>query len=251
MNIETLPITGLPVGKVSPAVMVCGDPARATQASRHLTDAVLLSEKREYRAYNGLFAGMPVTICSHGVGASGAAVAFEELIRAGARRIVRVGSCGGLQPAIQSGDLTVVTAAVDHTGYGRETVPPGYPAVADPELTLALREETIKSGRPFHSGIVITRDNFYQGVITPFTPDYAVLSEANVQAVEMECAALFIVGSLRRVPTAAILAVDGNVLVGGEQMETYNPHQNAVAEAIEAEIGIALRALRRLHDDAG
>ena len=250
MNYETLPITGLAVGKVSPAVIVCGDPARATQASGYLTDAVLLSERREYRAYNGRFEGMPVTICSHGVGASGAAVAFEELIRAGARQIVRVGSCGGLQPDMRSGDLTVVTAAVDYTGYGRETVPPGYPAVADLELTLALRDVVAASGRRFCSGIVLTRDNFYRGVNTPYQPDYAVLSQAHVAAVEMECSALFIVGSLRQVQTAAILAVDGNVLVGGEKMETYDPHQDVVAEAIAAEIELALRALRRLHHDA-
>jgi uridine phosphorylase len=250
MNFDTLPITGLVVGKVSPAVIVCGDPARATQASHYLTDASLLSEKREYRAYSGQFEGMPVTICSHGVGASGAAVAFEELIRAGARRIVRVGSCGGLQPGTRSGDLVVVTAAVEHTGYGRETAPPGYPAVADPELVLALRNVVRESGRRFHSGIVLTRDNFYRGVATPYQLDYAVLSQAHVEAVEMECSALFLVGSLRQAQTAAILAVDGNVLVGGEKMETYDPHQNAVAEAIAAEIEFALRALRRLHHDA-
>jgi len=250
MNSETLPITGLTIGKVSPAVIVCGDPARATQASGYLQDAALLSEKREYRAYSGQYDGMPVTICSHGVGAPGAAVAFEELIRAGARRIIRVGSCGALQPELRAGDLVVATAAVDHTGYGRETVPPGYPAVADPELTRTLRAVVAESGRRFSSGIILTRDNFYRGVATPFEPDYAVLSAAQVQAVEMECAALFVVGSLRQVPTAAILAVDGNVLASGEKMETYNPDRAVVADAITAEIQLALQALRRLHHDA-
>jgi uridine phosphorylase len=62
----------------------------------------------------------------------------------------------------------------------------------------------------------------------------------------MECAALFIVGSLRGVSTAAILAVDGNVLSGGESMDSYDPYQQIVAEAVEVEIQIALQALKKV-----
>jgi uridine phosphorylase len=63
----------------------------------------------------------------------------------------------------------------------------------------------------------------------------------------MECAALFIVGALRGVQTAAILAVDGNVLhTDGERMDTYDPYRDVVREAIEAESEIALMALERV-----
>ena len=62
-------------------------------------------------------------------------------------------------------------------------------------------------------------------------------------AVEMECAALFLVATLRGVQSAAILAVDGNVLEQGESMDTYEPHRQVVQDAVMAEIGIALRAL--------
>jgi uridine phosphorylase len=245
MSPKVLPVTGLKVGQVSPAVLVCGDPARATKIAAHLNDAVLLNERREYRLYQGTFQGLAVTVCSHGVGAPGAAIAFEELIAAGAKQIIRVGTCGGLQPDVQSGDLVIVTAAVQNTGYGRETVPPGYPAAADAELLLALRDRATHYNHPHHTGIVITRDNFYAGVTTVHTPDYQLLSAANVLAVEMECAALFIVGSLRGVATAAILAVDGNVLSGGESMDTYQPNRQVVAAAVEVEIQVALEALQR------
>lgn len=238
-----LPITGLVVGEVSPAVVVCGDPDRATKIAGHLQDAELLTQQREYRAYRGLFGGVSVTVCSHGVGAPGAAVAFEELIAAGAQRIIRVGTCGGVQATVQTGQLVVAVAAVQNTGYGRETVPFGYPAVADPELTVALKQTTAESGHPHHTGIVITRDNFYPGVKTAESPDYSILASANVLAVEMECAALFVVGSLRGAKTAAILAVDGNVLHKAESMETYNPHHEAVHAAVQTEIQIALKTL--------
>jgi uridine phosphorylase len=237
---KVLPITGLLVGSISENVIVCGDPDRASKISKRLTGAALLSHRREYRIYNGHYGQIPVTVCSHGIGAPGASIAFEELITAGAQRIIRIGTCGALQPDINPGHLVIAIAAVQNTGYGREMVPSGYPAVADPRLTLALQESAAAGNHPHSTGLVLTRDAFYGGVAAPAAPDYQVLSEANVQAVEMECAALFIIGCLRTVPTAAILAVDGNVLRSAEAMDDYNPHQEIVATAVDSAIEIAL-----------
>ena len=239
---KLLPHIGLERGSVSPDVIVCGDPARATHIAERLEGAILLGEKREYRTYQGRFAGLKVTVSSHGVGAPGAAIAFEELIAAGAQRIVRVGTCGGMQPGLRAGDLVVATAAVDFTGYGRYTTPQGYPAVADPELVLALRTAAKEYGRSPYSGIVLTTDVFYDGA-HPSMPVYQTLAQANVVAVEMECSALFIIGSLRGVKTGAILAVDGNVLSEGDTMDIFNPDQAAVGTAVEDAIQIALSAL--------
>ncbi len=250
MNTQVLPLTGIPVGRIPPAVVVCGDPDRAVQVSRHLKDVATISQHREYSCFEGRFEDMPVAVCSHGIGAAGAAIAFEELIAAGARQIVRAGTCGALQPGVQSGHLIIASASVQFTGLGREMVPDGYPAVADIELTLALSEAAELSGRQFDRGIVLTRDLFYPGVNPDGSPNYRQMSEANVLAVEMECAALFIVGSMRGVQTGAILAVDGNVLASAESMETYDPGQPSVKAAVEAEIEIALRALKYLHNDA-
>jgi uridine phosphorylase len=245
MTHKTLPLTGLPATGIAPSVIVCGDPARADQTAAFMSGATSISERREYRAHQGTFEDLPVLVCSHGVGAPGAAIAFEELIVAGARRIVRIGTCGALQPGIMPGHLIIATAAVQNTGYGRETVPAGYPAVADLDLTLALRQAAAQQEVARRSGLVVSRDNFYQGVAVAGSPDYAVLAQAQVLAVEMECAALFIVGTLRQVPTAAILAVDGNLVdQERESMEIYRPHQESVTTAVSAAIQIALKALR-------
>ncbi len=241
MTEKRLPSTGLPVGGVSAAALVCGDPARATMIAEQLTDVVKLSDQREYRAYRGMFGKTAVTVCSHGIGAAGAAIAFEELIGAGAKRIIRVGTCGGIQPEINTGDLVVATAAVDRTGYGRLSVPESYPAVADGALTEKLK--SAMGDQPFAQGIVLTSDSFYPGVTTSLTPDYKQLAEANVQAVEMECAALFLLGSLRGVQTAAILAVDGNVLHARESMDSYAPHEDVVKTAVSQAINAALTAI--------
>lgn len=240
---KLLPHTRLEVGHVSEAVLVCGDPARAATIAGYLDHASLLAEWREYRSYRGTFHGRTLTVCSHGIGAPGAAIAFEELITAGAKIIIRVGTCGGIRPEVQAGHLVVVTAAVDHTGYGREVVPAGYPAVADAEVVLALHQIAMGQPRPCHTGFVLTRDAFYGGVPLPTTPDYQTMAQAHVLAVEMECAALFQVGHLRQIKTGAILAADGNVLHSGEAAHTFDPHQPGVQAATAAAIQIALAAL--------
>lgn len=250
MSLKNLPLTGLPVGLVPAPVIVCGDPRRASQVAEHFQQSEMLSDNREYRAYKGDYKGMAVAVCSHGIGSPGAAIAFEELIRAGARQLIRVGTCGGLQPEMTPGELVIATAAMQNTGYGKETVPSGYPAVADLELTMALKQVATARDHSFHCGIVLSRDNFYQGVELPDNPHYPTISAANVLAVEMECAALFIVGNLRGIQTAAILAVDGNVLAsGGEKMDSYSPGQDSVQTAVTAEIEIALQTLYQVNHD--
>ncbi|MBW7958817.1 MAG: nucleoside phosphorylase [Candidatus Promineofilum sp.] len=250
MTTNYLPITGLPAGGVSPSVIVCGDPERADRIAARLADSVLLSHKREYRAHLGRYGDASITVCSHGIGAPGAAVAFEELIAAGARRIIRVGTCGGLQPDIQPGCLVVATAAVQNTGYGREVTPDGYPAVAALDLTYQLGkvvdETGPANGLASRRGIVLTRDAFYAGVAAPAAPDYQEMSRANVLAVEMECSALFLVGGLRNVATAAILVTDGNVLETRESMDSYSPRNEVVQRAIDVAALCALETLKNI-----
>ncbi|MBK8987920.1 MAG: nucleoside phosphorylase [Chloroflexi bacterium] len=243
-----MPHTGLLPDSMPTAVLTCGDPERAAQIAGYFEDAVCLARQREYHTYRGMYRGTPVAVCSHGIGAPGAAIAFEELIAAGARQLLRVGTCGSLQPHVRPGDLVVAVAAVQHTGYGREAAPPGYPAIADLNLTQALRQGVQAGGHPHHSGLVLTRDAFFAGTPTAYAPDYAALSAANVLAVEMECAALFLVGSLRRVATAAILAVNGSVLEKPEAMDTFAAFETVVATAVRAGIEAALATLVGIGD---
>jgi uridine phosphorylase len=244
MDETRLPITGLPVGRIGLDALVCGAPERAARIASHLQEAELISDKRGYHSYKGQYQGRPLTVLSHGVGAAGAAAAFEELIAAGARRIIRVGTCGGIQAGIDSGQIVIATAAVANTGLVGELVPAGYPAVAAAELVLALQEAARGRDQVYSAGIVLTRDAFYAGVPGPATPDYMLMRRAQVLAVDMETAALFVIGSLRGVQTAAILAVDGSVVAIPENMEDYQPDRPVVREATNRTIVIALDALQ-------
>ncbi len=244
-----LPHTDLVVGQIPTAVLTCGDPARATQIAEQLDEHELVAEKREYRTYVGMKNGRSLTVTSHGIGAPGAAIAFEELIAAGAQQIIRVGTCGSLQPHIKPGEMIIASAAVQRTGYAREVAPEGYPAVADARLVLALQEAAAQQPVPAYTGIVLTRDTFYAGVENVNTPNYAQMAEANVLAVEMECAALFVVGSLRRVQTAAILAADGYVLEKAEDMDTFGKLVTEKKTAVAAAIDVAIRTLIGISGD--
>jgi uridine phosphorylase len=240
---ERLPLTHLVVGAVPPAVLVCGDPGRVDRVEHHLTDTVRVSDHRSYRASRGAYRGMPILVCSHGIGAPSAGIAFEEIVAAGGRRLIRVGTCGSMQHNIPSGQLIIAQAAVQCTGYGREIAPCGYPAVADFQLTQALCHAAVECRQRVHVGVILSRDSFYAGGHPQLPLSYSALSEMHVLAVEMECAALFLVGSLRGVQTAAILAVDGVVLDAPASMDGYNPEKPEVGVAIDAEIRIALEAL--------
>jgi len=238
-----LPHTNLIPGSIPTAVITCGDPARATEIAERLDEHELLAEQREYRTYIGKKNGSSLTVTSHGIGAPGAAIAFEELIAAGAKQIIRVGTCGSMQHHIKPGHLVIATAAVQQTGYGREIVPEGYPAVADAKLLMSLMDAATQQSHPAHIGMVLTRDAFFNIIINPNTPDYDLLAQANVLAVEMECAALFLLGSLRGVQTAAILSANGSVVEEAEDMDVFVKYEAEAKTAVDAAIDVAIQAL--------
>jgi uridine phosphorylase len=141
-----LPIMRVRAGDVPDRVLVVGDPARATRVSERLTDVHEVSRNREYVMYRGLHDGEDIGVASHGVGSAGAAVCFEELCRSGARRIIRAGTTGGLQPHVVDGDLVVAHGAVREDGHTRHLVPPTFPALASVDVVEALRAAPTAEG---------------------------------------------------------------------------------------------------------
>lgn len=234
----TLPITGLPTSGLPDRVLVVGDPARAALVSERLAGWEPIAANREYHSYRGLWRGEPVAVVSHGVGSAGAAVCFSELAKAGARRVIRAGTCGGLQPQVSDADLVVVTGAVRDDGYTGGVVPIEFPAVADADVVAGLRASAPEA----HLGIVLTSDVFY-----PFEVLGSNLERwqrAGCVAVEMECAALFVVAALSGLRAGAILAVDGNPLATGDTaMAGYDPDRSEVRAAVDRMIVAALDAL--------
>ncbi|WP_134685849.1 nucleoside phosphorylase [Brevibacillus migulae] len=224
-------------------VIVCGDPKRAATIAGLLDNPRQLAENREYHSYAGSFQGVNVAVVSHGVGAPGAAVCFEELAKGGAKSIIRVGTAGSYQKEVPPGSLVVSTAAVRTDGLTSQLVPPGFPAVADREVVSALSDAAREhhQGLPVTEGITLTIDVFYNGVLEF---PHALYKKAGVLAVEMENSALFVIAALRGMKAGAILAIDG--YADADLLDSYNPHTDSTAKAIEAEAKIALVAITRI-----
>lgn len=240
-----LPCIAVKPGEINPRVITCGDPARAEKISKLLDDVRCMAKNREYWTYNGSYKEVPVTVTSHGVGAGGAAIGFESLYRAGARVIIRVGTCGGMQEDIDAGSIVIGTAACREEGVTEKMIPLSYPAVADGEVVAALVSSSREMGVKFHKGIILTQALFYPGLLESTVKLY---SKAGIKAMENEAASLLVVASLHGIKAGVILAADAKAfeLIG---VEGYKPDVSAVHKAIEDEIQIALEAIIKVELD--
>jgi len=239
-----MPILGIRAGDVPTRVLVVGDPARAQRVASRLDDARELGRNREYVSFGGRLGGEDIGVVSHGVGSAGATVCFEELCRSGARRLIRAGTAGGMQPHVREGTLVVARGAVRQEGVTAHLVPPSYPALADVDVVLALRAAAAANGREVIEGVVLTHDLFYPHDV--LGSDLPLWQRAGVVAVEMECAALFITAALHGASTGAILAIDGNPLAEeDDRMSGYDPHREIVTLSVDEMLTIALEATAR------
>jgi DeoD family purine-nucleoside phosphorylase len=229
---RALPIHLHPTAPLAERVLLPGDPGRALLLAQHLlASPVMFNHNRGLWGYTGTAPdGLPVTVQSTGMGGPSAAIVIAELADLGARRLLRVGTCGGLGPGLRLGDLVVAEQAIPEDGTSRALGASG-PVAADPELAAALRRA---AGGQGHSGPVVSTDLFYDGARD------AELRwlDAGALAVEMESAALFALGARRGLRTACLLVVS-DLLVP----ERVRIEQEAL-RAAERRLGeTALRAL--------
>lgn len=234
-----LPCLAARPGDINPRVLVCGDPKRAEKISKHFEDVEVVAKNREFWTYNGKFEGVPVTVTSHGVGSGGAAIVFESLIRAGAKVIIRVGTCGGMQDGIDAGSIIIATGACREEGVTEKMIPLSYPAICDGEVVYNLEKSAKELQIDYHKGLVLTQALFYPSLLESKVKLY---SKAGIKAMENELASLLVVCSLNGIKSGGILAADAKAfeLVG---VEGYKPNKEDVFKAVENEIEIALKAL--------
>jgi len=199
-------------GDVAERVLVVGDPERANQISNLLEEPRVVNTNRGFLTYTGRFYGVPITVATHGVGAPSLAIVLEELIEMGARVIIRLGTAGALSGDLELGDVVIPTGAAYNLGglfsqYLGGSI--AYPAVPNHEILLNLINLFSKSGRRFHVGPIYSSDAFYAEDDLP-----ELMGKRGILAVEMECAALFLLGLIRGVKTGAVLLVSNDLRKG-------------------------------------
>ena len=200
-------------GDYAESCLLPGDPLRAQYiAETFLDEPRQTNRERGMLGYTGTYRGKPVSVQSSGMGCPSAGIVIEELIQLGVKRIVRVGTCGGLQPDLQIGDLIVAMSAVaaDATPTHLIGGEPHAPT-ADWELLHGAVHNAKELGKKVRVGPIVSSDVFYN----PDTEQYSRWSERGVLAVEMEAAMLFTVGALRKIQTGCLLIVS-DVVVEGE-----------------------------------
>lgn len=198
-------------GDVGRYVILPGDPGRVPKIAEYLDNAVQIAQNREYNIYTGYLKGEKVSVCSTGIGGPSAAIAVEELIDSGANTFIRVGTSGGIDLRVFGGDLIIAEAAIRAEGTSYEYLPQGYPSIANFEVTTALVQAAkelseTEPGWRYHVGVVHSKDSFYGEV----NPDGSAVGE-NIKSrwesyakcgcltSEMECAAIYAVGTVRSV----------------------------------------------------
>ena len=148
-------------GEVGRYVILPGDPKRCVKIAQYLENPVLIADNREFTTYTGTLDGVKVSVTSTGIGGPSASIAMEELYRCGADTFVRIGTCGGMQPDVKSGDIVIATGAVRMEGTSKEYAPIEYPAVPDFGVTTALVSAVKALKMPYHTGVVQCKDAFY------------------------------------------------------------------------------------------
>ena len=204
-------------GEVGRYVIMPGDPGRCEKIAAYLDDPVLVASNREFTTYTGMLDGEKVSVTSTGIGGPSAAIAMEELVRCGADTFVRIGTCGGMQPEVKSGDIVIATGSIRMEGTSKEYAPIEYPAVADLDITLALRQAAEELQIPHQVGITVTTDSFWPGQerydsFTGYVPralqgtlqEWQKLRCSNF---EMEAATLFVVANTFGLKAGAICGV--------------------------------------------
>jgi len=206
-------------GDLAKYLLIPGAPERAAKIARLWDEAKEVAYHREFRSFTGKYKDVNISVLSSGIGPASLAIAVNEAANIGVETLLRVGSTGVIQGAIECGDLVISTAAVRLDGTSNHYVIPEYPAVANHEVLQALIEAAENLGVKYHVGITATTADFYAGQARPAFRDYRQpslenlilsLQRAHVLNFEMECATLFILCSLFQLRAGAVCAVYAN-----------------------------------------
>ena len=234
-------------GEIGRYVILPGDPKRCEKIAGFFDEAKLVADSRRYGTYTGYLEGTKVSVTSTGIGGPSAAIAMEELVKAGADTFLRIGTCGGMQTDVLSGDIVIANGAVRMEGTSKEYAPIEFPAVPDIQIVNALIKGAESLKQTYHVGVVQCKDSFY-GQHSPETKPagYELLNkweawkQMGCLASEMESAALFIVAASLRVRAGTCLLVLAN------QEREKAGLDNPVVHDTDMAIRVTVEALKAL-----
>ncbi len=235
---------GLSRADVGDYVLLPGDPGRTPTIAKHLENAHEVAFSREYRTFTGTVDGVPVSAMSTGMGGPSVAIGVEELHELGVHTLLRVGTCGALQPGVKMGDLVIALAAVRSEGTSDGYVPREYPAVAALDIVNALVAAAEAAKAPYHVGVMRSVDALYSDLVPDQMPrpdlraELEMWTRAGVIGNDMEASTLYVVSRIRGMRAGTIcLCVDE---VGAGEIHHLDPSY------MDRMLSVAVDAIRRL-----
>lgn len=204
-------------GDVGRYVFLPGDPGRCELIASYFDAPRHVAQHREYNTYTGTLLGAPVSVTSTGIGGPSSAIAMEELVKIGADTFIRVGTSGAMQEFIEPGDLGIIWGAIRDEGTSIHYLPIEFPAVADLDVTIALREGARRTGARAHLGVGQSKDSFYgqhepgrMPVAKRLQERWAAWMAGGAICSEMEAATLYIVAASLGVRAGGIMNIAGH-----------------------------------------
>ncbi len=189
----------------APSVLCPGDPVRATYIAETFFDNVEhVNAERGMNGYTGTFDGKPISVQATGMGCPSSGIVFEELIMLGATRLIRVGTCGGLQDGMAMGDTVVgVSASTDDNTPLRYAAMEGYAPTATFDLAVRAAEASRAAGTTVHVGSIVTSGLFYD----PDPDTFGRWKRLGHLGVEMEASMLYTIAAVKGIESLAIMTV--------------------------------------------
>lgn len=183
------PHIGAERGDIAERILLPGDPLRAKYiADRFFEHPVLFNEIRGMLGYTGNYKGRRVSVMGTGMGIPSVSIYVTELIEQyGVSRLIRVGTCGAVQPELKLGDIIFASGCCTDSGFLRHIFPGDFAPLADFEMLNTAYEIAWSRGRHIFVGLLKSSDMFYPEAAAgdDYWRKYGVLG------VEMEGAALY------------------------------------------------------------
>lgn len=198
-------------GDFAEAILLPGDPLRAKYiAENHMDDAREVTAVRNMLGFTGSYKGMPISVMGTGMGIPSASIYATELIAEyGVKRLLRVGSCGGIAPDVGIRDVILAAGACTDSPVNRRRYrDKDFAAVADFGLLRSADKAGEALGIETRAGLVHTADLFYAPEDEPFAPMLGM----GVLAIEMEAAGLYGIAAERQARALAIMTVSDHVI---------------------------------------